>query len=128
MYYDRVSIEIIQKNIEKSLKMHRIKCKVNLEYNGRALSVTNNKEAWQDGHLYMWIRLLPTQNGTYYVDITNIVLPLDKRRSGVFQTLFDRLNKCKYVEKPRIISVCTAEMQRWCIKNNLTEFQTSCYY
>lgn len=128
MYYDRVSVEIIQKNIEKSLRMHKIKCKVTLEYNGRALSVINNIEANQDNHLYMWIRLLPTQKGTYYVDISNIVLPLSKRRQGVFNTLFTRLNNCEYVERTRIIYVCTPEMKNWCIKNNLTEFSASCYY
>lgn len=127
MYYDRLSVEVIQKNIEKSLKIHKIKCKVTLAYNCSAISVENDSDC-DDGYLYIWIRLLPTYKGTYYVDVTNIILPKEKRRKGVFSTLFTRLNNCKYVEKTRIISVCSIDMQNWCKKNNLIEFNAGCFY
>jgi hypothetical protein len=89
--------------------------------------VVNGFETCDDKHLYMWIRLMPTPNGAYYVDISNIVLPVNSRRKGVLTTIFTRLNKCEYVERTRIISVCTPEMFNWCVKHKLVEFQPASF-
>jgi hypothetical protein len=83
---------------------------------------STNKEA-----LYLWLRLLPSKDDKYIVDVSNIILPSSKRNCGAFQIMYNRLKRCKYVTTVRIVGVCTDEMYKWCKKNNLIEFEMSSY-
>lgn len=120
--YIVADIEKIKKIIKKTLNKHKIKADITSCNNYRAIMVSNDTED-EDSHIYMWIRLISIPDtACYTVDIANISLPKNKRRTGVFTDLYNELNKCKYVEKIRIISVCTSEMKNWCLKYKLTPY------
>lgn len=119
--YIVADIEKIKKTIKKVLKKHEIRADITSCNNYKAIMISNNEE--DDDYIYMWIRLMNIPDtACYVVDIANISLPKNKRRTGVFTDLYDELNKCKYVGKIRIISVCTAEMRNWCLKYKLTPY------
>lgn len=115
-------IERIKKVIKKVLNKHKIKADISICNNYRAIMVCNDAEN-EDDILYIWIRILNIPNtNSYIIDISNICLPENKRRTGVFTNLYNELSKCKYVDKIRIISVCTYEMKNWCITNGLITY------
>lgn len=114
------SVEVIKNNISKSLTMYGINHNSRIEYNGKALEYTWEEDDYQN-YLRIWIRLIKVDTDRYIVDISSIELPQNKRRSGAFKTIFDRLKRCKYVHGIKITSVCTTEMLNWCKKNNLNQ-------
>lgn len=127
MYMNMNEIEVIKKIVEKSLKHYKIKAKVRIEYRGSSLSVFNSNSNYnQDEYIFMWIRITKVGD-RYSLDLSNINLPVNKQRIGVFQTLFDNLYKCKYVYELKITTVCSESMRNWCIKNNLREYCVGCF-
>lgn len=127
LQYDN-HVKTIKRNIQSSLFELNIKCSVTLENAGKCIAVKNNADFGEDENLYIWIRLLPSRDNLYIVDISNIQLPLSKRRKGNFEFMFARLLKCKYVGEIRITSVCTPEMLNWCTKHRLNMINYNDYY
>ena len=120
LQYNENNIKVIQRSIKKSLDRHHIKYKSALQNNHKCIQFVGDD-------LYIWIRLTPCINDKYIVDISTIQLPLNKRRQHVFEDMFNRLSKCKYVEKIMITSVCTIEMKNWCEKHKLYKLDYNNY-
>lgn len=117
MYINKHNVEVIARNIKASLNKYNIDASVNIVNNGKCIQVAN-EEFSIDGHLYIWIRLLPsTVNGMYKADISSITLPKALRRKGIFTNLANSLFNCKYISSLAITSVCTIEMVNWTLKN-----------
>lgn len=126
--YNIHNVTVIKDNIKSSLNKCGIKAQVQLENNNKVISAYNKFDSLHPEHLYLWIRLLPYgSTGKYIADISNIILPNSKRGCGTFQIIYNRLKRCKYVEKIRIISPCTDSMYKWIKKNKPKECEPSIF-
>lgn len=119
---DTYKLEVIRRNVESSLKMGRIFDRVTIENNGNALSCSGND-------IRLWFRVFYDNSiGAYNVEINTISLSDKLQRRGLFTLIWKRLNKCKYTNKLKIVSVCSESMHRWCIKHRLVTENNSDYY
>jgi hypothetical protein len=125
--YNKNSIEIIRKNVNNSLKKCEIPAKTILDNNGRVIVAYNEHDGSSEEMLYLWLRLLPSNDDKYIIEVSSIILPSSKRNCGVFQIIYNRLKRCKYIAEVRITGVCTTEMYNWCKKNKLVEYESGSY-
>lgn len=119
MDYNEHSIKTIASNIKRTLSRLNIKSNIEIRNYGKVILVENDKYGTEE-HLYFWIRLLPSRdltNSTYKIELSTVVIPKSLRRKGVFTSIINSLNNCKYIDSVWITSVCTPEMFGWCNKN-----------
>lgn len=118
---DMHSVNTIKNNIKTSLTRCELNVTSEIVNFGMSISIDGNSCDNYNEKFTLWVRLYECNNGIYIVDISKIQLPYSKRRKGIFEFMFKRLAKCKYVAEIRITSVCTVEMKSWCLKHKLNE-------
>lgn len=121
--YIASDIEKIAKTFKKVLAKHKLKYEITFCNNYKAIKIEDLTPDSKDEMLYMRIRLFNIKDTyTYDVEIANISIPKQYRRNGILTEMVKELNKCRYVNKIKFISVCTAEMKNWCDKNGFKPY------
>ena len=127
--YIASDIEKIAKVFKKALNKHNIEYDLTFCNNYRAIKIENLEPDDKENTLYIWIRLLNIKDTyTYNVEIANINIPKAYRRKGILTDIIKELDRCKYVNKIRFISVCTLEMRNWCLKNGFKDYNNGSDY
>lgn len=85
------------------------------------ISLVNNSNviACAGDDISFWLRLLPSTDNKFRVEISSIVIEESKRKRGIFTSLYKTLESCEAVNFVIITSVCSDEMRSWCESNGL---------
>lgn len=127
--YIASDIEKIAKAFKKVLNKHSIIFELTFYNEYKAIKIENLEPDVKEDTLYIWIRLINIKDTyTYNIEIANINIPKEYRRKGILTDIIKELNKNKYVNKVRFISVCTIEMRNWCLKNGFKPYNNESDY
>lgn len=107
----------VKANIEKTFKENNVNAKVTIDANTKNISI-HGKD------MNAWIRLIAVPIGASVintVEVNNIQIKQTRQRKGIFTNMMRNLRELKTVNRIVITSVCTQEMERWCIKNGCVQ-------
>ena len=116
---DLISINKISKNIKLSLRLKGIKSDSQIVNSNNSILI-NCVKGKNANQLFIWIKVYKKCD-KYILDISHVILPINKRKKRVFELIYKRLLKCRLVDKIIISSVCSIDMKNWCLKHKLID-------
>ncbi len=107
----------VKANIEKTFRENNVNATVTIDANTKNISI-HGKD------MNAWIRLIAAPiraSVVNIVDVNNIQIRQTRQRKGIFTSMMRNLRELKTVNRIVITSVCTPEMERWCVKNGCAQ-------
>lgn len=107
----------VKANIEKTFRENNVNAIVTIDASTKNIAI-HGKD------MDAWLRLTAAPiraSVVNIVEVNNIQIKRVKQRKGIFTSMMRNLRELKTVNRIVITSVCTPEMERWCVKNGCAQ-------